>query len=64
VEGHTDNVGNRTYNIDLSRRRAEAVARVLVANGFPDAGISRRGWAADFPVAPTTQRRDAPRTGA
>ena len=52
VEGHTDNVGNRTYNIDLSRRRAEAVARVLVANGFPDAGISRRGWAADFPVAP------------
>jgi outer membrane protein OmpA-like peptidoglycan-associated protein len=52
VEGHTDNVGNRAYNIELSRRRAEAVARVLVANGFPDAGITRRAWASDYPVAP------------
>jgi outer membrane protein OmpA-like peptidoglycan-associated protein len=51
VEGHTDNVGNRAYNIELSRRRAEAVARVLIANGFPDAGIKRRGLAAEYPVA-------------
>lgn len=52
VEGHTDNIGSRTFNVELSRRRAEAVARVLVANGFPDAGITRRGWAAEYPVAP------------
>jgi outer membrane protein OmpA-like peptidoglycan-associated protein len=52
VEGHTDNVGNRGYNVELSRKRADAVARVLVANGFPDAGITRRGWAAEYPVAP------------
>jgi len=52
VEGHTDNVGSRAYNAELSRRRAEAVARVLIANGFPDAGITRRGWAAEYPVAP------------
>lgn len=32
LEGHTDAVGNYTYNIDLSRRRAHAVQRYLMEN--------------------------------
>lgn len=31
VEGHTDRIGSDAYNMDLSRRRAEAVRDVLVA---------------------------------
>lgn len=30
IEGHTDNVGGATYNLDLSNRRAAAVQEVLV----------------------------------
>jgi OOP family OmpA-OmpF porin len=32
VVGHTDSQGPYTYNLDLSRRRAEAIAEELVKN--------------------------------
>lgn len=38
VVGHTDNVGTLAYNMDLSGRRAEAVASVLVSKYGIDAG--------------------------
>jgi len=31
VVGHTDNVGDANYNMDLSKRRAEAVVQTLVS---------------------------------
>jgi outer membrane protein OmpA-like peptidoglycan-associated protein len=52
VEGHTDNLGRPGYNVDLARRRAEAVAREFVAHGFPDAAIERRAWGSEHPTAP------------
>jgi outer membrane protein OmpA-like peptidoglycan-associated protein len=52
VEGHTDNFGGREYNIELSRRRAEVVARAFVEAGFPDAGIDRKAWGFAHPAAP------------
>ena len=33
LEGHTDERGSREYNLALGERRAEAVRRLLVANG-------------------------------
>jgi len=51
IEGHTDNLGSRSYNIELSRRRAEVVAREFVECGFPDAAIERKGWGFEHPVA-------------
>ncbi len=33
VEGYTDTVGDPSYNLSLSRRRADAVARYLVSKG-------------------------------
>ena len=37
--GFTDQVGSVAYNLGLSRRRSETVARYLVAHGIPLQGI-------------------------
>jgi len=37
IEGHTDSVGNAAQNLDLSRRRAEAVRAVLISQFKVDA---------------------------
>jgi outer membrane protein OmpA-like peptidoglycan-associated protein len=54
AEGHTDNVGSVSYNIGLSMRRAEHVARQLVAGGFQDVSVVRAGFGATKPVAENT----------
>ena len=51
IEGHTDNVGSETYNIDLSLRRAEAVANALEAQGIDARRIHTRGYGEIYPVA-------------
>lgn len=51
IEGHTDNVGPVPFNQSLSLKRAEAVARALVAAGLPPAGLRIRGLGKDNPVA-------------
>ncbi len=33
LEGHTDNDGDENYNLDLSRKRAEAVGKYLITKG-------------------------------
>lgn len=63
IEGHTDAKGNEAYNLDLSRRRAEAVESWLVHEGGVDAGrIETRGLGESRPVAPnaTPDGRDDP----
>jgi outer membrane protein OmpA-like peptidoglycan-associated protein len=52
VEGHTDSVGPAGYNLDLSRRRAEAVARELVLNGIRRERISTIGFGETRPLVP------------
>lgn len=51
VIGHTDNVGEAAYNQDLSQRRAQAVASVLVSAGVSPARIAAIGRGEDQPVA-------------
>jgi outer membrane protein OmpA-like peptidoglycan-associated protein len=43
VLGYTDDIGPTSYNLTLSRRRAEAVARYLVQNNVPLKSISLIG---------------------
>jgi len=43
VLGYTDDIGPSSYNLTLSRRRAEAVARDLVQNNVPLKSISLLG---------------------
>jgi outer membrane protein OmpA-like peptidoglycan-associated protein len=51
VEGYTDSKGSPWKNVDLSRRRAEAVRRYLVSRGCPADRIVARGLGPDRPVA-------------
>jgi outer membrane protein OmpA-like peptidoglycan-associated protein len=50
VQGHTDNVGQYDYNMDLSDRRAHAVRLYLINKGVPAARMSARGYGPDMPI--------------
>ncbi len=49
IEGHTDAVGSEIYNLTLSDRRAETVARILVdAYGVPPENLVVEGYGEQF----------------
>ena len=51
IVGHTDPRGAEAYNLDLSRRRAEAVARFLREQGFQgQIAVAAKGESEPFPV--------------
>ncbi|RMG96205.1 MAG: OmpA family protein [Deltaproteobacteria bacterium] len=52
IVGHTDNVGTREFNLELSRRRAEAVRDYLVRGGIDPSRLRVRGAGPDEPIAP------------
>jgi outer membrane protein OmpA-like peptidoglycan-associated protein len=54
LEGHADAIGTDAYNLDLSRRRADAVAQELVARGVHRDRLSVEGFGKRKPVAPNT----------
>jgi len=49
IEGHTNAVGGRDYNLELSQRRAEAVKQVLISNGVEARRIEAVGYGFDKP---------------
>ena len=51
VIGHTDNTGAASYNQDLSQRRAQAVASVLINAGVAPQRIRSIGRGEDSPIA-------------
>ena len=51
VMGHTDSTGSDSYNLDLSRRRAEAVRAHLVMRGVSGARIATIGYGEQYPRA-------------
>lgn len=53
IEGHTDAVGSRAMNLDLSQRRAQSVADFLVAMGVPRNRLEVRGYGPDRPLEGT-----------
>ena len=55
IEGHTDNVGDAEYNMQLSQRRAESVVNHLVETyGIDRSRLTARGYGMSKPVADNT----------
>lgn len=53
IEGHTDSVGSRESNIELSRRRAQAVVDYLVGKGVDRSQFDVVGYGFDRPLTGT-----------
>jgi outer membrane protein OmpA-like peptidoglycan-associated protein len=54
IAGYTDNTGDETANIALSRGRAEAVMHALRENGAPAAKMVAEGFGSQNPIADNT----------
>lgn len=51
IVGHTDNQGSKSYNLDLSNRRANALMNALIQKGISADRLSARGMGSEAPVA-------------
>ena len=51
IEGHTDSVGGEAFNMDLSRRRAEAVRNLLMQRGVDGSRMEVVAFGESSPVA-------------
>jgi outer membrane protein OmpA-like peptidoglycan-associated protein len=51
VEGHTDSVGNDSYNQQLSEARGGSVRDYLIEQGMPRTSVSSKGFGKTQPVA-------------
>ena len=51
IYGHTDGVGGKSYNEELSLRRADAVKRVLTGRGVQESQITALGMGEAQPVS-------------
>jgi len=56
VTGHTSSLGGRAYNKALSLRRADAVAKVLIAEGIPADRVKTDGLGPDKPLTENKTR--------
>ena len=51
VDGHTDSLGSDSYNLDLSKQRADAVGRYLIAQRVQPVRIATYGYGEQYPIA-------------
>ncbi|MEZ4938581.1 MAG: OmpA family protein [Crocinitomicaceae bacterium] len=56
IGGHTDNVGEEDYNMDLSNRRAKAVYDYLVGRGVDKDRVTSKGYGEAKPI----EKNDTP----
>lgn len=61
IEGHTDAVGTRAGNLDLSQRRAQSVVDFLTSKGVDKSRFSVKGYGFDKPLVAGNPRAGANR---
>jgi OOP family OmpA-OmpF porin len=52
VQGNTDNTGPVAWNMELSKKRADAVKDFLVKNGVSEGRLTTKGFGPNEPIAP------------
>jgi outer membrane protein OmpA-like peptidoglycan-associated protein len=57
IQGHTDAVGSKAYNLVLSAARAMSVHRYLISKGIPDSQVIAIGYGEDKPIASNRNAR-------
>lgn len=58
IEGHTDNVGRKRYNLRLSKRRAASVKRYLIRKGVDASRLESEGYGMSKPLVRNNSRRN------
>lgn len=51
IEGHTDKSGTETYNMDLSKKRGQAVTNYLIQNSVASSRLTTTGYGEDQPIS-------------
>lgn len=51
INGHTDNIGDASYNMELSEKRAGTVARFLIDSGIDSTRVGYAGFGETMPMA-------------
>ncbi len=54
ISGHTDSIGTRAYNRELSHKRARSVYEYLVGKGIDRKRLEYKGYGESRPMAPNT----------
>ena len=59
IEGHTDDTGSEEYNMELSRKRAQAVADFLATNGVDRSRLTAKWYGESQPRYPNDEANRA-----
>lgn len=51
IEGHTDNTGSDSYNLDLSEKRAESAKKYLISQGINVSRLNAVGYGEEQPIS-------------
>lgn len=54
ISSHTDNIGEESYNLKLSQKRAEIVAKYLIEKGIDKNRLIAKGYGESHPMADNT----------
>lgn len=58
IIGHTDDIGEPTYNMNLSEKRAQTIKKIFIEQGFKDPNIHAIGRGSSHPLVPNSNDKN------